>query len=407
MHDKELYFQVLGLTSPWEVKDVRLSLESQHVEVWIEWPEGQKVRCPDCGKESVIYDHAEERSWRHLDICQFKTILRCRVPRVECPEHGVVTMRVPWAEPHSRFTMLFERFAIDMLQACQNRTKGQNILKVSWDELNHIMFKAVERGMSRRKVGPIRYVGIDEKNFRCGHDYVTIMSDLDRGCVIDVAETNETAAIDSLWQAMPKKQRDGAIAVSMDMWEAFINSTRDNVKQADIVHDKFHIVSKLCDAVNDVRKKEHAMLLEENVETLKGTNFLWLKNPERMTDNQKERFKALKKDQLSVGRAWNLKELFRHFWNYVYETPARGFFKRWYFTATHSRLAPIIKVAKTIRNHFEDVITYLKHRITNAFAEGINSKIQQVKMIARGFRGFTNYRIAILFYCGKLDLYPR
>ena len=407
MHDKELYSQVLGLTSPWKVKEVRLSLEEQRVDIWIEWPEGQKVICPDCEKEFIIYDHADEREWRHLDTCQFKTILRCRVPRVKCEEHGVVTMRVPWAEPHARFTMLFECFAIDMLQACQNRTKGQNILKISWDELNHIMFKATERGMSRRKAVPIRYVGIDEKNFRHGRDYVTIMSDLDRGCVIYVAETNKTEAIDSLWQAMPKKQREGVVAVAMDMWEAFINSTRAHVKQADIVHDKFHIVSKLCDAVNDVRKKEHAMFLERNIAILTGTKFLWLKNPERMTKDQKKRFKELRIDQLSVGRAWNLKELFRHFWSYVYENSARGFFKRWYFAATHSRLVPIIKVAKTIKNHFEDVITYLKHHITNAFAEGINSKIQQVKTIARGFRGFANYRIAILFYCGKLDLYPR
>ena len=407
MHDKDLYFQVLGLVDPWKVKDVQLSLEEQRVDVWIEWPEGHGVHCPDCEKRSVIYDHAEERSWRHLDTCQFRTILRCKVPRIRCPEHGVVTMRVPWAEPNARFTMMFERFAIDMLQACQNRRKGQNILKISWDELNHIMFKAVERGMSRRKADPIRHIGIDEKNFRRGHDYVTIMSDLDRGCVIDVAETNETKAIDSLWQAMPKKQRDGVVAVSMDMWEAFIHSTRKNVEQADIVHDKFHIVSQLCEAVNEVRKKEHAMLLERNIQDLTGTKFLWLKRPERMTDNQKERFKALRKDQFAVGRAWNLKEIFRHFWDYVYEKSARGFFKRWYFAATHSRLVPIIKVAKTIHNHFEEVITYLKHRITNAFAEGINSKIQQVKMMARGFRGFENYRIAILFYCGKLDLYPR
>jgi transposase len=407
MHDKELYSQVLGLASPWKVKEVQLSLDEQRVDIWIEWPEGRKVMCPDCERESIIYDHAEEREWRHLDTCQFKTILRCSVPRVRCEEHGVVTMKVPWAEPHARFTMLFERFAIDMLQACQNRTKGQNILKISWDELNHIMFKAVKRGMGRRKVVPIRYVGIDEKNFRRGRDYVTIMSDLDRGCVIDVAETNKTEAIDSLWQAMPKIQRDGIVAVAMDMWEAFINSTRANVKQADIVHDKFHIASKLGDAVNDVRKKEHALLLEGNIATLTGTKFLWLKNPERMTKDQKKRFKELQIDQLAVGRAWNLKELFRHFWGYVYENPARGFFKRWYFAATHSRLTPIIKVAKTIKNHFEDVITYLKHHITNAFAEGINSKIQQVKMIARGFRGFANYRIAILFYCGKLDLYPR
>jgi transposase len=407
MHDKELYYQVLGLVSPWKVKEVRLSMEEQRVDIWIEWPEGTKAICPGCEKKFSIYDHAEERSWRHLDTCQFETILRCSVPRVECPEHGVVTTRVPWAEPHARFTMLFERFAIDMLQACQNRTKGQNILKVSWDELNHIMIKAVERGMNRRTVEPIRHVGIDEKNFGRGSKFVTIMSDLDRGRVIDVAEKNDTASIDSLWQAMPQKQRDGVVAVSMDMWEAFINSTRENVKQADIVHDKFHIVSKLCDAVDDVRKNEHTKLLEENIGILTGTKFLWLKNPERMTITQKKRFKMLQKDQFAVGRAWNLKELFRHFWGYVYEKPARGFFKSWYFSATHSQLIPMIKVAKTIKNHFEDIITYLKHHITNAFAEGINSKIQQIKTVARGFRGFTNYRNAILFYCGKLDLYPR
>lgn len=407
MHDKELYSQVLGLESPWKVKEVRLSVEEQRVDIWIEWPEGQKAICPDCKKKAIIYDHAEERQWRHLDTCQFKTILRCNVPRVECSEHGVVTISVSWAEPHGRFTMLFERFAIDMLQACQNRTKGQSILKISWDEMNHIMVKAVERGMRRRKIEQIRYVGIDEKSLGRGHDYVTIMSDLDRGRVIDVAEKNETASVDSLWQAMPKKQRNGVVAVSMDMWEAFINSTRENVKQADIVHDKFHIVSKLCDAVDDVRKKEQAEFLKENIGVLTGTKFLWLKNPERMTDNQKERFRKLRKDQLAVGRAWNLKEVFRHFWDYVYEKPARGFFKRWYFAATHSRLMPIIKVAKTIQNHFENIITYLKHHITNAFAEGINSKIQQIKTVARGFRGFSNYRNAILFYCGKLDLYPR
>ena len=131
MQDKDLYSQVLGLKKPWQVKDVRLNLEGQEIDVWIEWPEGQGVICPQCQKESVIYDHAEERKWRHLDTCQFKTILRSSVPRVKCEEHGVSTMEVPWAEPHGRFTMLFERFAIDVLQACQNREKGRSLLKIS------------------------------------------------------------------------------------------------------------------------------------------------------------------------------------------------------------------------------------------------------------------------------------
>ena len=95
MQDKDLYFQVLGLVKPWQVKEVQLSIEDQQVDVWIEWPQGQRGSCPECGKGCIIYDHAEERKWRHLDTCQFKTILRCRVPRIKCEEHGVVTMKTP------------------------------------------------------------------------------------------------------------------------------------------------------------------------------------------------------------------------------------------------------------------------------------------------------------------------
>ena len=98
--------------------------------------------------------------------------------------------------------------------------------------------------------------------------------------------------------------------------------------------------------------------------------------------------------------------MLRKLWNHRYEKSSQTFFKGWYFSATHSRLKPIIDVAKIIKRHIENILTFIKHRITNAFAEGMNSKIQHIKAIARGFKNFQNYWISILFYCGKLSLYP-
>ena len=107
-----------------------------------------------------------------------------------------------------------------------------------------------------------------------------------------------------------------------------------------------------------------------------------------------------------MGRAWALKDMFSELWEYTYEGSAKNFFKKWYWWATHARLKPLAKAAKMIKEHLPNILTYLKHRITNAVAEGINSKIQQIKSAARGFRNFYNYRTAILFHCGKLNMYP-
>jgi len=139
---------------------------------------------------------------------------------------------------------------------------------------------------------------------------------------------------------------------------------------------------------------------------LKGTKYLWLTNPDNWSKEAKKTFRKLAVDEMKVGRAWSIKEAFRHFWNYTYVGSTNGFFKRWYYWATHSKLKPIIKVAKTLKRHIKGIVAYLKHHITNAVTERLNSKIQSIKANARGFRNFENYRIAILFHCGKLSMYP-
>lgn len=406
MQDKALFKQLLGLKGAWEVTEVKVDCEKVRVDIWVRWPSLEQVSCPECGKRYGVYDHREERQWRHLDTMQFQTILHCNIPRVKCTEHGVKSVEVSWSEERSRFTALFERFAIEVLQGCQNQTKAAKILKLSWDEVHEIQERAVGRGLSRREEKEIAYVGIDEKSFLKRHSYATVVLDIKDARVIDVGKDRKEATVKGILAGMPEKQRAGIRAVAIDMWEPYIKAVESMLPDADIVHDKFHIVKHLGEAVDKVRKAEHKDLSMSGDESLKGTKYLWLTNPRNWTDKQRELFRELKGERLKVGRAWALKDMFPELWEYTYEGSAKNFFKKWYWWATHARLKPLARAAKMIKEHLPNILTYLKHRITNAVAEGINSKIQQIKSAARGFRNFYNYRTAILFHCGKLNLYP-
>ena len=148
MRDTELYRHLLGVGDPWFVSEVQLDVKEQRVDVWVEHPKGLQWPCPECGAEGTLHDHAEERVWRHLDSCQFQTFLHARPPRVVCPEHGVRQVQLPWAKPHARFTLLFERFAIEVLRHTTIQA-GKMILRISWDEAWHVMERAVQRGLRR------------------------------------------------------------------------------------------------------------------------------------------------------------------------------------------------------------------------------------------------------------------
>lgn len=400
------YSLLLGLIPPWLVTNVDLRMGEKLVEIDVLWPVDHDVECPECGRSCSIKDHREERRWRHLDTMQFQTIIKSRVPRSECPDHGVKTINIPWAGPNSRFTLLFERLAIDVMIAAKSIKEAARLLGLSWDQVHHIQARAVERGLVRRELDEIKNVGIDEKSFLKGHKYASLMVDIDGERILDVVEGRTLEAANSLWQKLPEEVRSGVDAVAMDMWDAFITSTKTHAPQADIVHDKFHISKYLNEAVDKVRRAEHKAFMQEDDETLKGAKYLFLKNPANMSDSEKERFKRLRMDKLKAGRAWSIKEMFSEFWTYSYQASAEKFFQRWYWWATHSRLKPMADVAKLMKRHLPNILTYLRHLITNAMTEGFNSKIQSIKANARGYRNFANYRTAILFYCGKLQLYP-
>src|SRR5713101_2844555 len=408
MRDTELYRHVLGLEAPWEVSRVDLSAEGERIDVWVDHPRRTRWKCPECDLVLPTYDHAEEREWRHLDTCQFLTYLHARPPRVECPEHGVLRIRLPWADPMSRFTVLFERLAIDVLQACDVEAASR-LLHTSWDETWHLMQRAVARGKAAKDDAVAVHVGVDEKAAGGGQDYVTIVSDLDRGTVEYIADKREQTSLDGFFDQFSPAQLEAIEAVAMDMWEPYANSVRAHLDDADykIVFDRYHVMSYLTKAVDTVRKAENRALAAEGDKSLSGSKYLWLYSAENLPARHRGRFAALRETDLKTSRAWAIKETIRHFWEYKRRGWAERHWKSWFFWATHSRLQPVIDAAYTLKRHLCGLLSYFAHRITNAGAEGLNSRVQAIRVQARGYRNRENFKTAIFFHLGGLALYPQ
>jgi transposase len=198
------------------------------------------------------------------------------------------------------------------------------------------MQRAVQRGLSRRSVEQLRYVGRDEKRFDKGHSYVSVMTDLDGGTVLEMAEDRTRAAADSLWNSLPQEQREQVRAVSTDMWQPFVASANELAPQAEIVHDKFHVSKHLNEAVDQVRRRENKALRAAGDDRLVVSKQLWLFTPQNLSKERKRELDALRQETLKTSRAWAIKEHFRRFWDYTYASSALDFFRDWHGWAVRS-----------------------------------------------------------------------
>ncbi len=406
MRDTELYHHLLGLKEPWSVSRVKLDVATQRVDVWAEHPKGKKWPCPVCKKEASLYDHGEERVWRHLDSCQYQTFLHARPPRLKCPDHGVRQVRLPWAEPHARFTLLFERFAIDVLLETSIQA-AKRILRISWDEAWHLMARAVQRGLERKPERIVALTGVDEKSAGKGQkNYITVISDLERGTVEEVTVGRDSASLETYFHGLTEEQLAGIDAVSMDMAGTYIAAVTRTFSDGreKIVFDRYHIMKHVGEAVDAVRKQEHKALGDASI--LTGTRYLWLYAHENLPMRYWEQLWRLRDCDLKTARAWAIKENIRHLWRYKSLTWAEKYWEKWYFWATHSRLEPIKKAAKTLKKHHYGIMNFFKHRISNGPVEGINSRIATLWKAACGFRNKARLRTVILFHLGGLNLYP-
>jgi transposase len=393
MFTEQFFDLLLDFGADWKVKEVESDPETEEVDIYVEYIGGEK-----------IYDYAPPRRWRHLDTMQFKTFINSSLPRVEGEDGKVKTLTPPWAERHERHTKLFESAVISLLQATKNQTQTANLMRCQFDVVNRIMHKATMRGLERRKESQklIEEVSIDEKSFQNGHHYVSILSDPAGGRVLEVEEHRTLEASRSLIdKALTEEQRKLVKRISLDMWQAFISVAEEKLPEAEIVHDKFHLVKYLNEAIDKVRRRE----VKEHAE-LKESRYALLKNEENLTEKQRIKFEEIRAANYEVGRAWEVRENFKEVFKNVSLEESESIFWEWYNSVKTTKINEVIKVAEMFSEHLRGVLNAMTSSLSNAMAERLNGKIQLLKTVARGYRKFENFRSAILFFYGKLSLFP-
>jgi len=387
----------LNIGDEWKVERVYANFKTEEVDVFLEFI-GKEAEDPDTFELCPIYDHAPSRRWRHLNTMQYKTYINCGVPRVKTPSGKVKTIKVPWADGYERHTNLFERLAIGMLRSTKNQTKPVEPLRCGFNVINRNIHNAVKRGLKGRPDNHyFEYLSIiDEKSFKKGHKYVTVLSDPLSGVVVDVSENrDDTACRQVLNRAIKPEHRDKVKTVSMDMWKSFMNATKDHLPNAEVVHDRFHLAKYLNDAVDKVRRRA----VRQN-EELKNTKYIFLKNPENQTEKQRVKFESIAAANHEVSRAWRVKENFRDIFGCESLDEASSLVNQWIRDAIKTKINEISKVADIFKNHLRGIINAMVDTFTNAMAERLNGKIQEVKACGRGYRRFENFRNANLFFHG-------
>lgn len=403
-YTEDFFNLVLDFGDEWVVKSVEADHKKLHVYLNLEYV-SDRYEDPDTYESAKLYDHCELREWRHLDILHYQTYVRCRIPRVKCKDGKIKQIAIGWAGKHDRHSYHFEIRVIDLLLATKNQTKTAEFMNCSFRLVNRIMHRSVARGVNRRDIGkvPFEHISLDEKSFKKGHEYITVLSHPKSGVVLDVGQGRDEKSTNLLLKSsFTQEQLDAVNTVSLDMWQSFINSVKACCPNAEIVHDKFHLVSYLNKSIDQVRRRE----VKHNDELI-NARYALLKNEDNLTEKQREKFELIKSANFQVSKAWHIRENFKELFEfYNNEKEALSLFINWAQDAFMQGIKEVNKVIMMMLNHVNGVVNALISNLNNAMAERLNGKIQEIKLVGRGYRLFENFRSAILFFHGGLDLYP-
>ena len=403
----QLYSDIIGVHSPWEVTGVEKDEKLRKITVEIWYKKNETLICPECKEIAKLYDH-RVRTLRYLDTCQYETFLEVHIPRVTCKKDGVQQLPIPYAEKHSRFTSRFEQAIIVWLESGSISTVAENF-KLSWDEVDGIMQRAVKRGLSRRKLRKVKNLGIDETSYQKHHSYITILLDKDTDSVLDVLEDRKAETLKKWFETQQICDLSELESITMDMWDPYIKAVRESIPEAleKIAFDRFHVSRHFNDGLDKVRRREHAALQAETGESpLIKTRFQWLVNSNR-TDNRDSKRKAflnLSRLNLQTARAWRIKETANTLWDYMYMKVGEEAWKKLLRWISLCRIPEMIKVGKTVRCYLWGILNAIRFKVTNGMVEAKNNCIQRIKRMACGFRNKDRFKHAILFQLGNLDL---
>jgi len=400
MRDTHLLQLALGVQSPWFVAASDFALDKKRLDIKLDFKAGARFECPECKASGCPVHDTVEKTWRHLDFFQHQAFLTARTPRVDCTRCGVHLVIVPWARPNSGFTLLFEGFAMALAMHMPIAVAA-GFLKITDKRLWRVVFHYVGAAVARMDLSAVKRVCIDETAAKRGQDYITLVVDIDGRRVVFVADGRSADTVRQFADHLEDRDGDASRIkqACIDMSPAFISGVTENLTEAEITYDRFHVMKLIGDAVNDVRRAEVKARPE-----LRGTRYVWIKNEPNLTAKQSAVLDTLSSTNLKTARAWRMRLAFQD----IYAQPTRGwgelFFDKWIGWARRSRLEPMKAVARTMQKHREGILAWFESRISNGLIEGINSVVQAAKTKAHGYRNSETLKAVTYLVAGKLDL---
>lgn len=363
-------------------------------------------RCPDCQRRCKIVATVmgESRQWRDIPIHGI-TVLLIFLPReIDCPTHGRQQEEIPWAAAFARVTYRFEyaltRFAQDMTQKA-----AASLLKIAKSTFSDLLHRIVERSRANHKIRGLTMLGVDEISYARGHKYATLVYDLERARVIWVGRGKGKETLQEFMNTkLTEAQRLKVKHASCDMSEAYIGVIEDQLPNAKLVIDRFHIVKALNEALDEVRKQEWRRVSKKCKAFFKGLRWILLRGSRTRTKGHTRTVNRLRHSNNKIYRAWLLKDEFESFWEYSYPGSAAKFLKAWMTRALKSRIGPMRRFVKTLRKHQERILPFIETGLTNAKGEGINRVLQMIKARASGFATLDAFADLIYLVAGDVDI---
>jgi len=387
-------------------QQARLSPDRKRLEIRVRPRVGSKALCSGCHRPAVGYDHLAERAFEFIPIWGFLVFLLYRMRRVHCTTCGVVVEEVPWADGKHSLTRAYMIFLARWARKLSWKETAESF-RTSWDTVCHAVQYVVDWGLAHRTLSPISAIGVDEIQYAKGHKYLTLVYQIDPDLtrLLWIGQERTVETFQGFFAMLGTELSSNIQFVCSDMWKPYLYVVREKCSQALHILDRFHIVAKMNEALDDVRAAESRKMAQDGHEPLlKKSRWCILKRKANLTSQQKFRLRDLLRYNLQTVRAYLLKEDFQRFWDYNSPTWAGRYLDFWCQQTMRSRIDPMKKIAKTLRAHRELILNYFKAKkqFSSGVVEGLNNKVKVTMRKSYGFRTFRITELALYHALGKL-----
>jgi transposase len=380
--------------------------ETNSIEIGIRPRRGTKPVCSGCHQPGACYDHLSVRRFEFVPLWGMLVYFVYRMRRVDCKTCGVRVEEIPWATGKHQLTKAYMLFLAHWARMLSWKETA-NTFRTSWDKVCRAVEYVVTWGLEHRDISAIEAIGVDEIQYGRGHNYLTLVYQIEQGCtrLLWVGKERTVESFEQFFELIGEKIADGIQFVCSDMWKPYLRVIHERCTNAINILDRFHIVAKMNAALDDVRAAEARRLSQDGYEpVLKKSRWCVLKREANLTTTQRFRLRELLRYNLKTVRAYLLKEDFQQFWEYNSPAWAAKFLDDWCSQVMRSRIEPMKKVAKTLRGHRELILNYFHARkmFSSGIVEGLNNKAKVTMRKSYGFRTFRIAEIALYHTLGNL-----